>query len=109
MDWVKFADRFNEGVSTFGEERIRLVREKLSLRNPAFIASEELAQSVLAGKRPEVLPKLQSFARGDPVENVRAKVGETCASCREQVDCLLDLATDPNILARFWGGWCAFL
>lgn len=42
---------------------------------------------------------------GDKKYNKRAKVGERCASVEEQVACLIDLATDPNILGRTWGGW----
>ena len=38
-------------------------------------------------------------------QSKRARVGERCVSIEEQVDCLIDHATDPNILGRVWGGW----
>jgi DNA-dependent protein kinase catalytic subunit len=37
--------------------------------------------------------------------NVRASVGAKCASVKEQVNCLVDQATDPNILGRSWGNF----
>ena len=33
------------------------------------------------------------------------QVGERCTSVEEQVACLVDHATDPNILGRTWAGW----
>ena len=42
---------------------------------------------------------------GDKKFNKRARVEERCNSVEEQVECLLDHATDPNILGRVWGGW----
>ena len=50
-------------------------------------------------------PSLKAILMGDPVYNKRAKVGERCGSVEEQVDCLIDHATDPNILGRTWVGW----
>lgn len=32
-----------------------------------------------------------------------------CASVTEQAACLVDLATDPGILAHTWGGWRPWL
>ena len=34
----------------------------------------------------------------------RARIGDCCADVEEQVACLLEQATDPNILGRTWGG-----
>ena len=36
---------------------------------------------------------------------LRSKVGEVCSSVEEQVDCLIDHASDPNVLGRTWVGW----
>ena len=48
---------------------------------------------------------LEAILKGDPAYNKRAKVGDRCSSVEEQVDCLIDHATDPNILGRTWVGW----
>uniref|UniRef100_A0A671MAS8 DNA-dependent protein kinase catalytic subunit n=1 Tax=Sinocyclocheilus anshuiensis TaxID=1608454 RepID=A0A671MAS8_9TELE len=37
--------------------------------------------------------------------NIRARHNEKDLSVEDQVDCLLDQATDPNILGRVWIGW----
>jgi len=33
------------------------------------------------------------------------KVGERCITVEEQVACLVDHASDINILGRTWAGW----
>ena len=48
---------------------------------------------------------LKAFLIGNKTSNIRARVGEKCASVEEQVDCLIDHATDPNILGRTYHGW----
>jgi len=42
---------------------------------------------------------------GDRVDNVRATHPGTGLTVDQQLDCLIDLATDPNILGRLWIGW----
>ena len=42
---------------------------------------------------------------GDRKYSRRAEIGERCSSVEEQVVCLIDHATDPNILGRTWQGW----
>ena len=42
---------------------------------------------------------------GDKKYSSRAEIGERCSSVEEQVVCLIDHATDPNILGRTWQGW----
>lgn len=37
--------------------------------------------------------------------NLRATIGKECDSVEEQVACLIDHATDPNILGRTYVGW----
>jgi DNA-dependent protein kinase catalytic subunit len=70
-------------------------------------------------KKPEALAALVNIVRGDPARHLRfgslnsllvsriisAQVGEMCADVEQQVLCLLEQATDPNILGRSWGGW----
>lgn len=48
---------------------------------------------------------LESFALGDKQFNNRARMAANNLSVEDQVACLIDQATDPNILGRTWQGW----
>ena len=48
---------------------------------------------------------MKAVLMGDHRVNLRACVGEQCKNVEEQVDCLIDHATDSNILGRTWVGW----
>jgi DNA-dependent protein kinase catalytic subunit len=50
-----------------------------------------------------------ALAKGDPERNIRARVGDTCEDVNEQVQCLIDLATDKSILGVAWSGWQSFM
>jgi len=51
-----------------------------------------------------------SVASGDrSLGNVRSAAPRDKLSVDEQVDCLIDQATDPNILGRVWIGWKSWL
>ena len=56
------------------------------------------------GKSQE-FPSLRTILVGDKRHNKRAQVGLKCDSVEEQVACLIDHATDVNILGRTWAGW----
>ena len=56
------------------------------------------------GRLPEY-SSLDSLLMGDRQHNIRAAVEVHCSSVEEQVACLIDLATDTNILGRTWQGW----
>jgi DNA-dependent protein kinase catalytic subunit len=114
-------------VAAFAERRLKLVRDKLELRNPPLITCDELSENALRQSKPQVIEKLKEHAMGSKVSfvtkkkkkssqqkknkafNVRARIGEKCSSVAEQVEALVDQATDPNILARFWLGWLSFV
>lgn len=44
-------------------------------------------------------------ARGTKEHNIRARLAEKGLSVDEQVDCLIDQATDANLLGRTYVGW----
>lgn len=46
-----------------------------------------------------------AVARGHKNHNIRAQEPESGLSEETQVKCLVDQATDPNILGRTWEGW----
>lgn len=52
---------------------------------------------------------LEKVVLGVKGENVRADLPEKCKNVDEQISCLLDLATDKNVLGRCyigWSSWC---
>lgn len=67
-----------------------------------FSISEELR---LGFEKDPVFKGMLAVARGTEEHNIRARLGEKELSVEEQVDCLIDQATDPNILGRTFTGW----
>lgn len=84
--------------------KVEYAHRKLDLWNPADITVSELQSSLHANK--PYMHDLEQIVRGDPDRNIRARVlGTICESVQEQIDCLIDQATDPNLLGRIWLGW----
>ena len=48
---------------------------------------------------------MESVCLGDRNANVRAREPESGLSVESQVLCLIDQATDANVLGRTWQGW----
>lgn len=123
LDWEKLARRLATQQTTSGDSnpsswfpqnKIDIAKRKLNKLNPAHIMWNELVTSVHRVRQIQPNPKpnlqnkpylkhLQAVVMGDPNHNIRAQVKEKCQSARQQVDCLVDMATDPNILGRSWG------
>eukprot|EP00727_Mastigamoeba_balamuthi_P006748 m51a1_g2694 DNA-dependent protein kinase catalytic subunit (2648) ;mRNA; r:766654-782327 len=82
----------------FPKKKLGIVSKKLDLANPALITATELRESSHSAR--SCFRFMEAVALGDSVNNVRARVGERCANVMEQVECLLDQATDPNVLGR---------
>eukprot|EP01137_Pigoraptor_chileana_P002095 Opistho-2@40496 len=92
-------------VERFARQKLEVVRRKLCLENPAHITAHELG---LGHARNKMFEKMTAVAMGDATR-FRSRVGARCQSVEEQVDCLIDMATDPNILVRMWHGWEAWV
>ncbi|KYQ91591.1 DNA-dependent protein kinase subunit [Tieghemostelium lacteum] len=112
LDWSKLASRLvkEQGKHPkdtknewFPKQKVSIAKKKLELYNPSAITLEELASSIHSGTAYE--KPLEAIIKGDPRHNIRSKVGKVCNSVKQQVDCLIDQATDPNILSRSWVGW----
>ncbi len=90
--------------------QIDVAVRKLASHHPSEIMVSEL-EAMHAGK--QWWTALQQIVRGDPKYSERAKikagVSGRLATVQQQVECLLDQATDPNILGRVWRGWRAYL
>eukprot|EP01018_Ginkgo_biloba_P019264 Gb_14393 [translate_table: standard] len=84
--------------------KIEYAHRKLNLWNPADITISELHSSIHSNK--PYLPDLEQIVRGKPECNIRARIQRgICENIEDQVDCLIDQATDPNLVGRIWVGW----
>ncbi|KAI8075324.1 hypothetical protein BC940DRAFT_249003 [Gongronella butleri] len=87
-------------------EKLATAKQKLDGVNPAVIMSEELRR----GHESKAYYKhALQIIKGDPSINVRATIPDQCSNTAQQVQCLVDLATDPNILGRTWVGWQSYI
>ncbi|KAJ3184182.1 hypothetical protein HDU87_005028 [Geranomyces variabilis] len=125
MEWRKFAlkQAQKQGKSASGllasaetslsapewysQQKLDIAKRKLDGDNPAHIMAQELewghGTATWFKAARDIL-----LATGSPSENRRAQAGPTCKSVKEQVECLIDQATDPNILGRMYIGWGAW-
>ncbi|KAL9649605.1 hypothetical protein ABK040_003282 [Willaertia magna] len=87
----------------YPKRKVELARKKLELYNPVEIFKSDANANVMIKKG---IKYIEKAIEGDPEINKRAKVGEICKSVKEQVECLIDLATDVKILGRTYIGWC---
>ena len=85
--------------------RLHIVNCKLSGGNSAALTLRDLATSVQAEvKKPELQRALGEIVLG-PEGSLRRSLPELGLSAEQQVDVLIEQATDPNVLGRTWQGW----
>ncbi|XP_066538129.1 DNA-dependent protein kinase catalytic subunit [Hoplias malabaricus] len=114
LDWKNFAVKQLKKGGTWTEsvdiqeinwyplQKVNFARRKLEGANPSVIISEELR---LGFEKTSAFKGMLAVARGSEENNIRARLGEKDLSVEEQVDCLIDQATDANLLGRVWIGW----
>ncbi|XP_076840848.1 DNA-dependent protein kinase catalytic subunit [Brachyhypopomus gauderio] len=114
LDWKNFelkqlkkGGTWTESVATkeinwYPLQKVNFARRKLEGTNPSVITSEELR---LGFEKSPAFKGMLAVARGSEEHNVRARLGEKDLSVEDQVDCLIDQATDANLLGRVWAGW----
>jgi len=114
LDWEKLARRLatqqgrdSDEKTFFPQKKIEIAKRKLIGDNPAYIMANEFNTSIHVNK--PYFKSVMSIIHGTSKENIRAVIKEKCANAQQQVDCLVDLATDVNILGRSWGGWAAYI
>ncbi|CAM9754681.1 unnamed protein product [Ectocarpus sp. 6 AP-2014] len=85
--------------------KIKNAKRKLLGENPAAVLIDDLGQN-LSVKQLGSLAKLKAISWGSSGDRVRSKPEhrEGWLSVEDQVDCLIDLATDPDVLGRQWVG-----
>jgi len=100
------------GNMWYPDRKLTLAKRKLDLWNPVHILEHDLAENVHV-KKAKCLDHIVKVARGESKYNARARFfnvhGERCTSEREQVECLIDLATDPAVLQRVYMGWAPYV
>ncbi|KAI8997006.1 hypothetical protein BDB01DRAFT_840542 [Pilobolus umbonatus] len=106
MDSNKSSFHSKEDVKWYPENKIEIAKRKLDGDNPAYIVTTELTNG---HENQFYYDSVTKLARGDTENNIRARVKERCESVKQQVDCLIDLATDPHILGTMWVGWQSFV
>ncbi|KAJ3157367.1 hypothetical protein HDU89_002781 [Geranomyces variabilis] len=88
----------------YSKQKLDIAKRKLDGDNPAHIMAQELewghGTATWFNAARDIL-----LTTGSPSENHRAQAGPTCKTVKEQVECLIDQATDPNILGRMYIGW----
>lgn len=86
----------------YPRQKICFAKRKLAGANPAAITCEELC---LGHETAFAFEDFTAVARGLQDYNIRAQEPDSGLSEETQVKCLVDQATDPNILGRTWEGW----
>uniref|UniRef100_A0A4W4HUH9 DNA-dependent protein kinase catalytic subunit n=1 Tax=Electrophorus electricus TaxID=8005 RepID=A0A4W4HUH9_ELEEL len=98
--WTERVD--TREINWYPLQKVHFARRKLEGTNPSVITSEELR---LGFEKDPVFEYMLAVARGSEEHNIRARLGVKDLSVDEQVDCLIDQATDANLLGRAWIGW----
>ncbi|GIX68921.1 DNA-dependent protein kinase catalytic subunit [Caerostris extrusa] len=87
----------------FPKQRIQIARKKLEGFNPCYITRTVLELGHKSKK--DIFKAMESVCVGNVESNVRAKMKKNGLTVEEQVDCLIDLATDPHVLCLTYCGW----
>ncbi|XP_053105021.1 DNA-dependent protein kinase catalytic subunit isoform X2 [Hemicordylus capensis] len=98
--WTKEIN--TDEVNWYPLQKVNVAKRKLAGANPAVITSDELR---LGHEKSAAYKDYISVARGSKEYNIRAREPADGLSEETQVKCLIDQATDPNILGRVWEGW----
>jgi len=96
-------------ISWVAKKKIASARNKLLGHNPCLIMVEELKDNQLKRSNKTAFSKCVQYIKGDSSKFRAQNNWKVCQSVAEQVDCLVDHATDKNLLGRTWQGWMPFL
>ncbi|XP_052131205.1 DNA-dependent protein kinase catalytic subunit isoform X2 [Frankliniella occidentalis] len=107
LDWLLLAKKHwseseeNANPAWLPVVKIHQAKKKLKGTNPVHLMREDLESKIHTVFKDGYLKTLN----GDASRNIRAKLGYNDLTPRQQVECLIDLATDPNVLVKTYGGW----
>ncbi|KAF9116341.1 hypothetical protein BGX27_003334 [Mortierella sp. AM989] len=88
------------------QQKMDIARMKLEGYNPSYLTVMELN---MGHANKAFLPALSKITLGDKQHNIRARHGRVCTSVQGQIECLIDMATDLDILGRAWVGWMSWV
>lgn len=111
LDWQVYARKQakTQGINAeeqkadwYPKQKVQSAWRKLEGCNPAYVMRDDLQ---LGHSKQSWYKQMESVCLGDRNANVRAREPESGLSVESQVSCLIDQATDANILGRTWQGW----
>ncbi|XP_022778667.1 DNA-dependent protein kinase catalytic subunit-like isoform X5 [Stylophora pistillata] len=111
LDWQVYARKQakTQGINEeeqkadwYPKQKVQSAWRKLEGFNPAYVMRDDLQ---LGHSKQSWYKQMESVCLGDRNANVRAREPESGLSVESQVSCLIDQATDANILGRTWQGW----
>ena len=114
MDWLKISKMKSESKNSqqleqdtisYPRDRLRILEMKLSSFNPVTIMLKELEISRHANA--PYYQQIVSSVKGAD-HTFRAPFGGDIISVCDQMDILIDMASDPDILGRTWTGWAPY-
>lgn len=103
-------------VTQYALAKLDGVRNKLDRRNPISIMDADLRHNFGAKAHAGVYSAYSKAIQGTVCSDASSGVGDLraqikfdasdrCPDVLTQVDCLIDLASDPKLLVRAWAGW----
>lgn len=108
MDWKEYENKY---VNIHNESKIIQAQQKLSGINPVTIFVKDLEAN--CGWLAQCKAYKEAYielVKGDPEYNVRAQAqNQRNLSTTKQVECLIDLATDRNVLGRMYVGYAPWV
>jgi DNA-dependent protein kinase catalytic subunit len=99
------ASQVLEDPGMYPREKLSIVHKKLTGMSPVAVMLEELSLSRHDGQ--PYFGKLKAIVDGD-YHRLRADLRKGILPLCEQIDVLIDMATDPDILGRTWSGWAPY-
>jgi hypothetical protein len=102
------AESLSNNNNWYPRKKIGIAASKLKGVNSALIMIEELKDNPHISRRQGLFDQCVQHIKGPP-NSLRNSVGNYCSTVEEQIDCLLEHSTDPNILGRTWQGWNSFV
>lgn len=88
------------------EKRINIVEQKLNGVNPMLTLIEEISFGIVRNNE-QLFQAYKTMIQG-PEGSLRSRMHPTNLTIDEQITCLIEIATDPSILATTYMGWNSF-
>ncbi|KAJ8664270.1 hypothetical protein QAD02_005932 [Eretmocerus hayati] len=125
--WMSLRQRLEKEDEKLGDKqswlpksKFEFVKEKLDGGKPSTVMVKEFMSAHSASdnedvdkdKHENILKRYQEIIRGSHLQrdkSARLRLKNEHLSSEEQVECLLELATDLNALGRMYAGWRPFL